>query len=184
MKKVAVVLVQGFEIVEAMAPLDMMRRAKIDVDTISVENKEYVKSAINVDIKVDKKLSDVDLTTYDLVFLPGGPGTSNYYNSQELLDAIKSMYENNKYVTAICAAPSVLAKLNILENRNAISFPTFQHFLTEGGAELVDQNVVVSDNVITGRAAAAAIDMGLQLVETIKGKEARAEVEKAIVYKK
>lgn len=184
MKKVAVALVEGFEIVEAMAPIDMLRRAKIEVDTISIQNTDYVKSSINVEVKVDKKLNAVNLKNYDLIFLPGGPGTANYYNSEELLDAVKYLYENNKYVSAICAAPSVLAKLNILENKNAISFPSFQHFLTEGKANLIDQNVVVSDNVITGRAAAAAIDFGLKLVEIIAGSEKRAEVEKAIVYKK
>lgn len=184
MKKVAVVLVENFEIVEAMAPLDMLRRAGIYVDIISIENKEYVKSAINVELKVDKKLKDVDLKEYDMIVLPGGPGTKNYYESKELLDAVKCMYEDKKYVTAICAAPSVLAKLDILKNREAISFPTFQKFLTEGGAILVDQNVAVSDNVITGRAASASIDFGLKLVEILEGEDIRAEVEKAIVYTK
>lgn len=184
MKKVAVTLVEGFEIVEAMAPVDMLKRAGVHVDVISVANTEFVKSAINIEIKVDKKLEEIDLESYDLVFLPGGPGTSNYYNFPEFLNTIKIMYEAKKYVTSICAAPSVFAKLNILKNRNAISFPTFQHFLIEGGATLVDQNVVVSDNVITGRAAFAAIDFGLKLVEVIEGEEKRKEVEKAIVYKK
>ena len=183
MKKVALTLVSDFEIVEAMAPLDMLRRAGIYVDVISVENKDYVKSAINVEIKVDKKLKDVDLSNYDLVILPGGPGTKNYYDhKEELLDKVKENYNNKKMVSAICAGPSVLANLGILEGRKAISFPSFQHVLVENKSELVNEQVVVSDNVITGRAAAASIDFGLKLVEMLEGKEKRAEVEKAIVY--
>ena len=121
MKKVALTLVSDFEIVEAMAPLDMLRRAGIYVDVISVENKDYVKSAINVEIKVDKKLKDVDLSNYDLVILPGGPGTKNYYDhKEELLDKVKENYNNKKMVSAICAGPSVLANLGILEGRKAI----------------------------------------------------------------
>ena len=95
MKKVALTLVSDFEIVEAMAPLDMLRRAGIYVDVISVENKDYVKSAINIEIKVDKKLKDVDLSTYDLVILPGGPGTKNYYDHQDLLDKVKANYNKH-----------------------------------------------------------------------------------------
>lgn len=182
MKKVALTLVSDFEIVEAMAPLDMLRRAGIYVDVISVENKDYVKSAINIEIKVDKKLKDVDLSTYDLVILPGGPGTKNYYDHQDLLDKVKANYNNKKMVSAICAGPSVLANLGILEGRNAISFPSFQHVLFENNAKLVNEQVVVSDNVITGRAAAASIDFGLKLVEMLEGKETREKVEKAIVY--
>ncbi|MBE2989699.1 DJ-1/PfpI family protein [Sneathia sp. DSM 16630] len=182
MKKVALTLVSDFEIVEAMAPLDMLRRAGIYVDVISVENKDYVKSAINIEIKVDKKLKDVDLSTYDLVILPGGPGTKNYYDHQDLLDKVKANYNNKKMVSAICAGPSVLANLGILEGRNAISFPSFQHVLVENNAKLVNEQVVVSDNVITGRAAAASIEFGLKLVEMLEGKETREKVEKAIVY--
>ena len=78
--------------------------------------------------------------------------------------------------------PSVLANLGILEGRNAISFPSFQHVLVENNAKLVNEQVVVSDNVITGRAAAASIDFGLKLVEMLEGKETREKVEKAIVY--
>lgn len=180
--KLVMLLVEGFEIVEAMAPVDMLRRAGSDIDIVSVFDEELVESAQKVKVAIDKKLSDVDLTQYDLMILPGGAGTYKYYESQKVIDAIKHFYEKRKYMAAICAAPSVLAKYNVLNGKNAISFPSFTNILEENGANLVDTKVVIDGKIITARSAAAAIEFGLELVEITKGIEARKDVENKIVY--
>lgn len=180
--KVAMALVEGFEIVEATAPIDMLRRAGIEIDVISVFDEQIVKSSQKVEVKVDKKMSEVDLLSYDMLILPGGAGTSKYYESQKLMETLKEFESRGKHLAAICAAPSVFAKNGLLKDKNAIAFPGFDKFLVEGGANVVNTKVVVDGKIITARSAAAAVDFGLQLVEIIAGNEKRKEVEKLIVY--
>ncbi|WP_068268589.1 DJ-1 family glyoxalase III [Caviibacter abscessus] len=180
--KLVMLLVEGFEIVEAAAPVDMLRRAGSDIDLVSVFDEELVESAQKIKISVDKKLSEVNLEDYDLMILPGGAGTHKYYESEKVINAIKYFYEKNKYMAAICAAPSVLAKYNVLNGKNAISFPSYEKVLEENGANVVDTKVVIDGKIITARSAAAAIEFGLELVEITKGIEARKDVENKIVY--
>lgn len=181
--KVAITLVEGFEIVEAMAPVDMLRRANINIDILSVFNTEFVNSAQNVQVRCDKNLSDANLDEYDLIILPGGAGTKNYYDSELLLNAIKKQYESNKYLAGICAAPSVFANLGLLEDKHATSFPTFTQYLIDGKAKLIeDKKVVIDSKIITARGASASIEFGLTLVEILLGKEKRKEIETSIVY--
>lgn len=181
--KVSICLVEGFEIVEAMAPIDMLRRAGITVDIVSVFNEEYVKSAQNVVVKTDKNLKDINLNEYSLIILPGGAGTNNYYDSTQLLDSLKKHNSDGKYIAAICAAPSVFANIGLLDGKKANSFPTFRKYLIEGNAILQEnERVVVDTNVITARGAGVSIDFGLELVEILLGKEKRKEIENSIVY--
>lgn len=180
--KLVILLVDGFEIVEAMAPVDMLRRAGSEIDLVSVFDDELVESAQKVKVFVDKKLSEVNLEDYDLMILPGGAGTSKYYESEKVINAIKYFYEKKKYMAAICAAPSVLAKYDVLKGKNAISFPSFVDVLKENGANIVDTKVVIDGKIITARSAASAIEFGLELVEISKGIEARKDVESKIVY--
>ena len=177
--KVALALIENFEIVEAMTPIDMLRRAGIKIDTISIFNQEYVKSAVNVFVKVDKKFDEINLNEYDMLILPGGPGTAKYNESKKFLDEIIKFNKNGKNIAAICAAPSILSNLGIL--KKGTCFPSFAEKLINDKTEYINESVVIDNNIITGRAAASSIEFSLQLVELLKGKEAREKVEKAIV---
>ncbi len=161
---VAVFLVEGFELVEAMGTVDILRRAKIDVDTISIFNEDEVLSSSNVRVLVDKKMKDINIQNYEVLVLPGGPGTSKYLESKELLNTIKKNNKEGKKLAAICAAPSIFEKVGILENKKATSYPGFLQILS-------NETVVKDDNILTAKAVAYSLDFALELVEMIKGKE-------------
>lgn len=180
--KVVILLVKGFETIEATTTIDLLRRADINLDVVSVFDDEYVTSAQNVKIIVDKKLSDIDLKKYDFMILPGGSGTDNYYNSSVLMDNIKYFYENNKYIAAICAAPTVLANNNILIGQDAVAYPSCINTLLENGANIIDEKVVSSKNIITSKSAGTSIEFALKIIETIKGIDIRNKIAKSIVY--
>ena len=180
--KVVILLVNGFETIEATTSIDLIRRADIDIDVVSVFDDEYVTSAQNVRLIVDKKLSNIDIKKYDFMILPGGEGTYNYYNSPVLMDSIKYFYKNNKYIAAICAAPTVLANNNILIGQDAVGYPSCINTLLEKGANIIDKKVVSSKNIITSRSAGTSIEFALKIIETIKGVEIRKKIEKSIIF--
>ena len=182
--KVVEFLVDGFEQIEAMAPIDLLRRAEIEVDIVSVFNVSSVKSSHNVTIETEKNMNDINLDDYDMIILPGGPGTVKYKESKFLLDSLIRYNENKgKYIAAICAAPSILAHLGILNGKNAACFPSVESELIEGGAILSKSKVVVDGNIITSRGAGTAIDFSLKLIEILKGSVEAEKISDMIVYK-
>ena len=180
-KKVALFLTNGFEELEALAPVDLMRRANIEVDTISINQEKEVVSSRKITVLADKIIKDVNFDEYEMVVLPGGPGTKNYFESKEVLEIVKKFAENKK-VGAICAAPTVLASLGILENREAICFPACEPDLEQGKAILTREAVVKDGNIITSRGAGTAIDFGLALIKELLGEEISEKIGKEIVY--
>lgn len=182
--KVAEFLVDGFEQIEAMVPIDLLRRAGIEADIISVLNEPNVKSSHNVTIGTEKNISDINLDDYDMIILPGGPGTPKYEESELLMDSLIRYNENKgKYIAAICAAPSILAHLGILKGKNAACFPSVESELINGGAILSKNRVVVDGNIITSRGAGTAIDFSLKLIEILKGSVESEKISNMIVYK-
>jgi 4-methyl-5(b-hydroxyethyl)-thiazole monophosphate biosynthesis len=182
--KVAEFIVEGFEQMEALTPVDLLRRAGIEIDTISVFNKKNVKSSHNVIIETDKNMEDINFDEYDMLLLPGGPGTENYKKSDILLEKLKDFSKDNKkYLAAICAAPGILAQLGILKNKKAVSFPSVETELTDNGAVLLKENVVTDGNITTSRGAGTAVDFSLRLIEILKDKEEADRISKQIIYK-
>lgn len=173
-----VFLANGFEETEAIAPIDVMRRAKLDVKTVGVTG-EYVTSSHNVAVKADIMLDEVSLDELEGVILPGGmPGTLNLEASPEVITAVKYAYNNNKIVAAICAAPSILGHLGMLNGRKATCFPGFE---TELDCEEYTAEHAVSDgNIITGKGAGAAIEFGYEIVKKALSKQAADEVIEAM----
>ncbi len=173
-----VFLAEGFEITEALAPVDMMRRAKLDVKTVGVTGKTVVSShkiPVTADITID------EITTKDLqaVVLPGGmPGTLNLKANNNVLDTVRYAYENNLVIGAICAAPSVLGFMGILDGKKAVCYPGFEEELK--GAYIQNCGVVVDDNIITARGAGVSIEFGLALVKALKDEETANSVKAAI----
>ena len=167
-------LADGFEETEALAPLDMMRRAKIEVKTVGVTG-EFVTGSHGVTVKADLKPEKISFKNIDGVVLPGGmPGTVNLGQSETVTKAAVYCAENGKITAAICAAPSVLGNLGILKGKKATCFPGFEKELE--GATYTAAPVEIDDNVITGKGAGCAILFGKAIVEKAVSAEAANKV--------
>ena len=182
-KKVLVFLVNGFEEIEAMAPIDLLRRAGIIVDTVSINEDNQVTSSRKIRVLTDKTIDEINFENYEMIVLPGGPGTENYMKSEKLLEKLKEFSINRK-LGAICAAPTILSALGILNGKQAICFPACEPDLIKDGAIIVNQDVVKDNNIITSRGAGTAIDFSLALIEELLGKNKSHEIRKEILYKK
>jgi 4-methyl-5(b-hydroxyethyl)-thiazole monophosphate biosynthesis len=171
-------LANGFETIEALAVVDMLRRAKIDVKTVGVTGK-IVASSHNIDVTADIEIDEFDVKNADAVVLPGGmPGTLNLEADKTVQGAVDYCVENKKYICAICAAPSILGHKGLLKGKEAICFPGFENDLT--GAILSDKYVVTDGLIITARGAGVAVDFGLEIVKALKGEETAENVRKTI----
>ncbi len=175
-----VFLADGFEETEAIAPIDMLRRAKLDVKTVGVGTSSPV-SSHGVKVAADITEAEVKLTPeLELIVLPGGmPGTLNLEKSAVVQSAVKYCVESNKPIGAICAAPSILGKLGLLSGREAVCFPGFEQYLT--GAKVLDRRCVPDGIFTTAAGAGAAIDFGLELVRVLCGDAKSEELRSAIV---
>lgn len=175
---VYVFLANGFEIIEALSPVDMMRRAGIEVKTVGITG-EVVESSCKVKVTADMLPGDVDIDSADAVVIPGGmPGVTNLEKSDFVKTSLVKAAENNKLVCAICAGPSLLGKLGLLKGKNAIAYPGFEQYLD--GAEISKEYVVKDGNFITARGAGVSVDFGLEIVAALKGKEASDKVRSSI----
>lgn len=166
---VYVFLADGFEEIEALAPIDILRRAKVEVKTVGVTGEQIVSShkvTFVPDITCDKIILDSDL---DMVVLPGGmPGTLNLEASEAVQKAVDFCVENDKFIAAICAAPSILGHKGLLKGKSAVCFPGFEKDLE--GAKVEDKLVVADGKIVTAKGAGACIEFGLKLAELVAGK--------------
>lgn len=175
---VYVFLAEGFEIIEALAPVDMLRRAKIDVMTVGVTG-SAVKSSCGVEVNADISIDEFCEENIDAVILPGGmPGTLNLEKNEIVQHAVDSAVKNNNLVCAICAAPSILGHKGLLEDKNAIAFPGFEQELS--GALISDKYVVTDGNFITAKGAGVATEFGLEIVKQLKGEELSESIRNTI----
>ena len=179
---VYVLLGNGFEEVEAITPIDLMRRAGIPVLTVGVTGKT-VYGGHNIGIEADIELSQMDLTDLEMIVLPGGlGGVASARASREALDAIRFAWDNDKFVAAICAGPTVLADLHITDGLQATCFPGCESGM--GSARLQADTACVRDGkLITGTSAGCAIPFALALIEALKGPEAAQAIAKQIVIR-
>lgn len=171
---VAVFLADGFEISEAMVPLDYMRRAKINAHTVSVSGGEYVESSCGVTVKADMPICELNLSDIEAVVLPGGmPGAKNLAASNKVNEAVGAAAAAGKLVAAICASPAVvLAPRGLLANKKATCHPAFKEELP-GSA---DAKTVYDPPFLTGMAAGEASEFGLEIVRILKGDAAVHEI--------
>lgn len=182
MAKIYTFLADGFETVEALAVVDILRRAKHEVVTVAVSDKLDILSAQKIIVKADEMISDKLYDDADILFLPGGmPGTRNLEAEERVVSAIRRQYDAGKWVAAICAAPSIFGHMGILKGRRATCFPNFEKELE--GAEHVVDRVVVDGNVITSKGMGTAIDLGLVMVEKLSGEELSETLATGIQYK-
>ncbi len=176
---VYVLLADGFEEVEAIEPIDILRRGGVEVKTVGISGK-VVTGAHGIPVTADIEANDADASNMELLMLPGGAG-------HELLDASDKVHElinyavtNNLYISAICAAPSILGKKMILEGKKATCFPGYEKYLY--GAEITDDKAVADGKIITGKGAGAASDFGFTMLSLLKGQETADKIREIMQY--
>lgn len=184
MSKVCMFLANGFEEVEGLTVVDIVRRAGVTIDMLSITGSTDITSSHNVSLKADMLAEDADISSYDMIVLPGGmPGTNNLKSSELVRNELKKAYEAGKYVAAICAAPSVLSDLGLLKGKDACCYVSFEDTLKNDGANVLRDEVVVADNVITSRGLGTAIPFGLKLVEILCGKTEADRISDSIMFR-
>lgn len=181
MKKVYVFLAEGFEEVEALTVVDLLRRANIEVCMVSVTGKTKVTGSHSITVSTDKQFRDLDVCDGDMLILPGGqPGTQNLGEHELLTELLKAWNKEGKRIAAICAAPTVLGALDILTGKQAICYPGCEEQLT--GAEIVNDRVVTDGNITTGQSLGSAIPFALELIRLLRNEKTALEIKKSIVY--
>ena len=182
MSKIGIFMADGCEEIEGLTVVDIVRRAKFEIDTISITGKKEVTSSHNVTFLTDTTAEEADFTSYDGIVLPGGmPGTL-YLGENEIVNrVIREFAAEGKLVAAICAAPSVLGQAGILEGRNATCHPGFEDKLL--GANVKFEPVVCDGNVITSRGMGTAIPFALEIVRYFLDDAAVEHVKTGLVYK-
>ncbi len=184
MNKSFVFLAEGFEEVEALTVVDVLRRASLDVTTVSITSDRAVTGAHGITVLADKVYGEVDLADAQWLICPGGmPGATNLHEFGPLSDALVAQNDKGRRIAAICAAPAVvLAPLGILTGKKATAYPGFEGPLKDNGAEVSADRVVVSENVITGNGPATAMSFALAIVEATLGTPAAAQVAAGLLF--
>ena len=173
-------LAEGFEEIEALCPLDLLRRAGVDIKTVAVGNGDFVTGSHGISVKADMKESDFADEKPEMVIFPGGlPGTTNLEASDVVAKALCDALANDSYVCAICAAPSVLGKRGYLRGKEAICYPGFEKYLE--GATVSSKKVVLDGKIITGAGMGVALEFGLALVGALCGAEKAEGLKKAVL---
>ena len=176
---VYVLLGTGFEEVEAITPIDLLRRAGVSVLTVGITGKT-VYGGHNIGVEADITIDEMDLTDLEMIVLPGGlGGVASARASQKALDALRFAWENDKFVAAICAGPTVLADLGITDGKEATCYPGCENGM--GNAKITGKNYVQDGKLITGMSAGQAIPFALKLIEALKGNEIANQIASQIV---
>ncbi len=173
MKTIFVFLITGFEEIEALGTVDVLRRAGLNVRTVSLTGQERVTGSHGIPVTADTLFEEVSFETAELLVIPGG--TPAFAGHEGLKKEVKAFYDKGEKVAAICASPMVFGSLGILKGRRATCYPGFEKYL-EGATLQTDRAVVVDGNVITGRGPGLTLDFALALVEIMAGKAKRDQV--------
>ena len=177
---VYVILADGFEEIEAIEPVDIMRRSGLDVKTVSIMNGKTVKGAHGINVEADIMMSEVDVDSLELLMLPGGMGHQLLDASNEVHALINHAVVHGAYIAAICAAPSILGKKQLLMGRRATCYPGFEQYCY--GAEMTGEKCMRDGNIITGRGPGAAAEFGFMLAELLAGKHVSDELKEVMQY--
>jgi protein deglycase len=179
MPSALVPLAEGFEEIEAVTIIDVLRRGGVEVITAGLGS-AIVEGSHQMTIIADRVLDRVDPTTFDLIVLPGGPGTYRLKEDPRIADMLKQHAQAGKLTAAVCAAPLVLSEAGLLEGKKATSFPSVKEQLQVG--EYLPVPVVVDGQIVTGRGPGAAMAFALKLVEILMGEAAATKLAKDMVY--
>ncbi|MCL6102292.1 MAG: DJ-1/PfpI family protein [Bacteroidetes bacterium] len=173
-------LATGFEETEAITIVDVLRRAELDVITVSVTGERKVTGAHQIPIEADQLFEATDYANASMILLPGGmPGTSNLMKHAGLTEQLIKFNSGKKRIGAICAAPMILGSLGFLKGKKAVCYPGFEQHLT--GATVLSSPFVVDEHIITGRGVGTALDFSLEIVRLLKGDMVASELRSALV---
>lgn len=181
MVKVLVLLAEGFEEVEALTPVDYLRRIGIDVIMVSITQDLKVKGSHGIEVLANKTIDDIQgIINYRGIIIPGGmPGASNLRDNEKVIELVQNFNDESKMVAAICAGPIVLQRAGIINNKKVTSYPGFESELKDS---IYKKDIVVQDgNIITARGPAAAVYFSIKIAEHLKGEEKGKEIKKAIL---
>lgn len=174
-------LADGFEEVEAMTVVDLLRRAELEVQTVSITGSRQVMGTHGISVEADILFEETDYEACEMIVLPGGmPGAENLDRHQGLISHIRCFAQNDKYLAAICAAPMIFGHLGILEGKKATIYPGMEQHLA--GAEHQAEPVVADGNIITSKGPATAMAFAIRLVELLKGKAAASSLETDLLW--
>lgn len=177
---VYMIFADGFEEIEAIEPLDILRRGGVNVQTVSIMDTLYVKSAHEIVVKADISIDDVKCDDMDMVILPGGAGHELLDASNDVHAVLNYAVAHNKYIAAICASPSILGKKQLLNGKKATCFPGFEKYCY--GAEITGEKAVSDGLIITGKGAGAASDFGFTLLSILKDKDTADNLRHVMQY--
>lgn len=181
MAKITVFIADGTEEIEALTVVDLARRAGIEVDMVSINDNTTVTGSHNIKVIPDAVIGQVEWDSVDMIVLPGGKvGVDNLKVCTTLTDKVKEFARDGKPVAAVCAAPSILGGLGILDGKKATCYPGFEDKLT--GAEYVTEPVVKDGNIITSRGLGTSIRFAAAIIEYLVGKETADRVLSQIIY--
>ena len=181
MKKVALFLAHGTEEGEAVIHIDLYRRAGIETTTFSIEETLEIDSAHNVTITADDYIRNMDIADYDMLFVPGGgKGVERMYENEILSEALTAYNQTDGILGAVCAGPTVLGKLGLLDGKNATVFPGWEDRL--GNANYINEPVIIDGKTVTAKGLGACIPQALKLIETLVDKETADRVKDDIQY--
>lgn len=179
--KFLVFIAEGFEEVEALTVVDYLRRMDIDVKMVSISDSKEVQGAHGIKVETDMLIDEVNHKDYIGLTIPGGmPGSTNLRDDSRVIEIVKSMNEDEKLISAICAGPIVLERAEIIKDKKITSYPGFEEELSE--SKYSEENVVVDGNIITARGPAIATEFALEITEYLFDKSKRTELEEDILF--
>jgi len=185
MAKAIILLADGFEEIEAITVIDVLRRCGVGLEIVGLR-KGYVRSARGVKIIPDKSIDEIaneSIASFDAVILPGGgEGVENLKKSEKVRKLLNDFMSKSKQIAAICAAPTALASFGLLKNKKATVYPGLENELKEAGAEIANSKVIVDGNIITSRGPGTASDFAFEIARKLAGKEKTEEVAKAMLF--
>lgn len=181
-KRICVFLADGFEEIEGLTVVDLLRRAGADVETVSVTGEKLIHGAHGIDVMADFLFEEMEFEGTDMLVLPGGmPGTIHLGEHSGLCRLLQQYHDSEKYIAAICAAPTVFGKLGFLRGRKAVCYPGMEDGLC--GAKALKTPVAVDGHIITSRGLGTAIAFSLVLIEVLYDREKADKIQESIVYK-
>ncbi len=181
MKKAAIFFGTGYEEIEALTVVDLLRRAGIETVCVAVDNAGSVTGSHEISVAMDAGIDDIEFENFDILVCPGGmPGTKKLEACKKLTDNIRKFYDGGKLIAAICAAPSIFGHMGLLEGKRACIYPGMEAELK--GAEVCYDKVVKADNVITSRGMGTAIAFGLEIIAALLNRETADDLGEKIVY--
>lgn len=181
MSKVTAFIAEGTEEVECLSVVDLLRRAGVEVQLVSVSGNRTVTGSHKITVVADKTFEEADYSDADMLFLPGGmPGVTNLTAHNELAELLIRHNGEGKRIAAVCAAPSVLGLLGLLEGKKATCFPGWEDKLI--GAEYTGAGVTTDGTISTGRGLGTSIDLGIEMIRLLEGEEKAADMKKRIQH--